>query len=38
MNYQLSDKDNQPMLIVATNGAGMYFIENFSTVNQIVPP
>jgi hypothetical protein len=38
MNYQLSDKENQPVLIVATNGAGMYFIENFSSVNQIVPP
>lgn len=36
MNYDIVSKEQQPILIVATNAAGMYYTENFSAVNQVV--
>jgi len=36
MNYELNAKADQPMLIVSTNAAGMFYIENFAAVNSVV--
>lgn len=36
MNYDIVAKESQPMLIVVTNAAGMYYIENFAAVNQVI--
>ena len=36
MNYDIVAKESQPMLIVVTNAAGMYYVENFAAVNQVI--
>lgn len=36
MNYDIVTKEQQPILIVTTNAAGMYYIENFSAIDQVI--
>jgi titin len=35
MNYDIVSKNSQPMLIVVTNAAGMYYVENFAAINNV---